>query len=98
MAQNSSCFDQNIPQRKSGVLCQASQACFENVPQILLFLSSYHITNKSLINTDYSNDKITWRECNISRSIRRSINAVKIDFLILKNFGKDFSAYLYELF
>lgn len=35
--------------------------------------------------------KLLKGECNISRPVRRSINAVKIDFLILKNFGKDSS-------
>ena len=34
--------------------------------------------------------KLLRGECKISRSVRRSINAVKIDFLILRNFGKNF--------
>jgi hypothetical protein len=35
--------------------------------------------------------KLLKGECNISRPVRRSINAVKIDFLILKNLGKSLS-------
>ncbi len=35
--------------------------------------------------------KLLRGECNIKRSVRRSINAVKIDFLILKNFGDTFA-------